>query len=132
MKQYDTPQAFYKTPIDQATARFFGCQNFIKGTASNGLFDCAIGKLEIPKQVKEGPGTLTFRPENIKITKEKTKDNSFGAKVSNIIYLGTQTRLKITLAEMEFDAILNPNEAAGLAIGDDVFIHLPSEVLWKI
>lgn len=132
MKQYDTPQAFYKTPIDEATARFFGCHNFIKGTASDGIFDCAFGKLKIPKLIKEGQGTLTFRPENIKITKGKTKENSFGAKVSNIIYLGTQTRLKIKLAEMEFDAILNPNEAAGLAIGDDVFIQLPSEVLWKI
>lgn len=132
MKQYAPPQAFYNAPIDEATARFFGCHNFINGTATGGIFKSTIGELAISKQLEDGKGTLTFRPENVQITQDKTKDNTFTASVSNVIYLGTQTRLKLKLAELEIDAILNPTQAQRLAIGDEVIIHLPSEVLWKI
>jgi ABC-type Fe3+/spermidine/putrescine transport system ATPase subunit len=132
MKQYDTPQAFYNTPIDEATARFFGSQNFVHGTAQNGIFNCPLGKISIPKTIKDGKGALTFRPENVQITKDGSKENTFAASVDNIIYLGTQTRLKLKLNDIEIDAIVNPREAQSLSVGDEIKITLPSEILWKV
>lgn len=132
MKQYDTPQAFYKSPIDEATARFFGCYNFIKGTAIDGSFMSAIGKLTIPSTCENGEGTLTLRPENVQITLDKSQGNTFSASVLNVIYLGTQTRLKLKLADLEIDAIVNPNETQDVNIGDEILIHLPQDTLWKI
>jgi ABC-type Fe3+/spermidine/putrescine transport system ATPase subunit len=132
MKQYDTPKAFYKSPIDEATARFFGCNNFIKGTSTNWNFKSAIGNLKIPNTFENGDGTLTLRPENVQITHDKSQDNTFSASVLNIIYMGTQTRLKLKLADLEIDAIVNPNETEGVNIGDQILIHLPQDALWKI
>ncbi len=132
MKQYDTPQAFYDAPIDEATARFFGSQNFIHGSAKDGIFESSLGKISIPKNIKTGQGALTFRPENIQIQQDGSKDNTFTASVDNIIYLGTQTRLKLKISDVEIDAIVNPREAQGLSIGDQINICLPAEILWKV
>ena len=38
LKQYAQPDVFYKKPIDVVTAKFFGGQNFIKGTSKNNIF----------------------------------------------------------------------------------------------
>ena len=38
LKQYAQPDVFYKKPIDVVTAKFFGGQNFIKGTSKNNHF----------------------------------------------------------------------------------------------
>ena len=132
MKQYDKPDVFYKRPIDEATARFFGGRNFISGTSTGKTFESALGKLALPDGAASGSGKLTFRPENVRIGSEFHTENSLNATISNIIYLGTQTRLKLHVDGTELDAMVNPNEIENYTIGDQLPIHLPSSALWVI
>ncbi|WP_299780513.1 ABC transporter ATP-binding protein [uncultured Roseobacter sp.] len=132
MKQYDRADVFYKRPIDEATARFFGGHNFIPGTSDGHVFDCALGKLSLPEGATTGAGKLTFRPENVRIGAGPDAQNALTSTIAEVIYLGTQTRLKLRVGETEVDAVVNPNEIESYAVGDTLPIHLPSATLWVI
>ncbi len=130
MKQYDRADVFYKRPVDEATARFFGGQNFIQGVAGNGVFEAAFGHLELPAEAASGVGKLTFRPENIRLG--SADRNTLEATIAEKIYLGTQTRLKLQLGEETIDLIANPNDAEHLQPGNALTINLPPEALWVL
>ncbi len=132
MKQYDLPDAFYKRPVDEATARFFGGHNFVPGTSDGCRFDSPLGKLTLPEGAATGQGKLTFRPENVRIAPEAAGQNTLNAVIADIIYLGTQTRLKLRVGETEVDAIMNPNEVETFSVGDTLPIYLPISTLWVI
>lgn len=132
MKQYEKADVFYKRPIDEATARFFGGHNFIPGVSDGQVFDCALGKLMLPSGATNGQGKLTFRPENVRIGASADGENSLNAQIADIIYLGTQTRLKLTVGGTEVEAVVNPNEIESYSVGDALPIHLPRSTLWVI
>jgi len=132
MKQYDRPDAFYKRPVDEATARFFGGQNFMKGTATGTTFTGDIGTLTLPDGAAQGPGTLTFRPENLMLGGDPGAANTLSAVIRDKIYLGTQTRLKLRIAEAEIDVITNPNEVEQAAPGQSLTVTLPPQALWML
>lgn len=133
MKQYDTPDMFYKRPVDEATARFFGGHNFIQGVSDGRMFDSALGRLVLPDGATTGPGKLTFRPENVRIWHNETSgQNTLSATINDIIYLGTQTRLKLLVGETPIEAVVNPNEIERFTTGDSLPIHLPKSTLWVI
>lgn len=132
MKQYDAADAFYKRPVDEATARFFGGHNFVPGTSRGGVFDSALGRLTLPPGAREGTGKLTFRPENVRIGRSPGDANSLSATLREVIYLGTQTRLRLSVEDTPIEAVVNPNDVEGYAPGDRVPIHLPEGTLWVI
>jgi len=132
MKQYDKPDVFYKRPVDEAVARFFGGHNFIKGTSDGAVFDSPLGKLQLPGGAAAGPGKLTFRPENVRVHAAPDGVNTLNAKISDIIYLGTQTRLKLAVGDTAVEAVVNPHEIEGHQVGDDLAVHLPVSTLWVI
>ena len=132
MKQYDRPDVFYKRPTDEATARFFGGHNFFSGTSDGNTFESTLGTLVLPKGAAVGSGKLTFRPENVRIGSAPDTENSLSATIDNVIYLGTQTRLKLRVGDSELDAMVNPNEIESYATGDTLPIHLPRSALWVI
>lgn len=132
LKQYDAPDAFYKRPVDEATARFFGGQNFIKGMAKDGMFDGPFGQLKLPAGTQDGPGLLTVRPENVQVGSGAGGDNTVQANVKQKIFLGTQTRLKLMIGSVELDVIANPHDVEGLAEGENVSVTLPAEALWLL
>lgn len=132
MKQYEDADVFYKRPVDEATARFFGGQNFVSGQSDGAIFDSPLGQLVLPEGTATGSGKLTFRPENIRINAEKNAENVLQAVVSERIFLGTQTRLKLQVGNEKLDAIANPNEVENVSTGDSVVISLPSSSLWVL
>lgn len=131
LKQYDAPDAFYSRPIDEATARFFGGQNFINGHVTDGVFECDHGRFILPKGASNGKRTLTFRPENVVIG-DKGGENIIAATVKSKIYMGTQTRLILKAGDQEIQVLANPMVAQGLDVGMKVDISLPSETLWVL
>ena len=132
LKQYAQPDVFYKKPIDVVTAKFFGGQNFIKGTSKNNSFSSNIGKLALPKDCLQGNGILTFRPENVQIGKGPESVNTIKAKIIEKIFLGTQTRLKLSIKEEVIQAIANPNEVDEKETGIEIDINIPPSCLWVI
>jgi putative spermidine/putrescine transport system ATP-binding protein len=132
LKQYDRPEIFYKRPVDEATARFFGGQNFVSGVARGGYFECALGRLKLPLDTHEGAGKLTFRPENIKFGSPATAENVVQTTLVDKIYLGTQTRLKLAVGDQRIEVIANPGDAEELVTGQSCPIQLPPESLWVL
>ena len=132
LKQYDEADVFYKRPVDEATARFFGGQNFIEGKSDGKSFDSALGHLALPQGASSGAGKLTFRPENVRIGREDGADNQLEATLVDKIYLGTQTRLKLRIGDEAIDVIANPEEVEGFETGQAVPIRLPSSSLWVL
>ena len=132
MKQYDRADVFYKRPVDEATARFFGGHNFIPGTSDGETFDCALGRVALPEGAALGRGKLTFRPENLRIGASTNGENTLQATIVDVIYLGTQTRLKLRVGETEVEAVVNPNEIESYRAGDELTIHMPKSTLWVI
>jgi ABC-type Fe3+/spermidine/putrescine transport system ATPase subunit len=132
MKQYDKPDVFYKRPVDEATARFFGGHNFINGMSDGQSFDSDLGRLILPENAASGIGKLTFRPENVRIGNADDGTNSLKATIADVIYLGTQTRLKLRVGDTVLDAVVNPNEIETYVVGDTLPIHLPTSSLWVI
>ena len=132
LKQYAQPDVFYKKPIDVVTAKFFGGQNFIKGTSKNNNFSSKIGKLALPKDCLQGNGILTFRPENVQIGKGPKSVNTIKAKIIEKIFLGTQTRLKLSIKDEVIQAIANPNEVDEKETGIEIDINIPPSSLWVI
>ena len=130
LKQYDKPDVFYKRPIDVVTAQFFGGQNFIKGTSKNKLFSSNIGKFSLPQNCLKGDGILTFRPENIQIGKAPKNLNTIKAKIIDKIFLGTQTRLKLSINDEVIQVIANPNEVEETDTGIEIDINVPPSSLW--
>ena len=132
LKQYAQPDVFYKKPIDVVTAKFFGGQNFIKGNSKNNHFSSNIGKLTLPKDCLQGNGILTIRPENVQIGKGPESVNTIKAKIIEKIFLGTQTRLKLSIKEEVIQAIANPNEVDEKETGIEIDINIPPSSLWVI
>ncbi|MEJ6394981.1 ABC transporter ATP-binding protein [Gymnodinialimonas sp. 2305UL16-5] len=130
--QYDRPDAFYKRPANEATARFFGGRNFIPGMSCDGSFDSALGRLILPKDVATGPGTLTFRPENVRLGMPADGTNMLSAQIVDVVFLGSQTRLTLRVKDTLLEAIVNPNDVQALAPGDTLSIHLPQSALWVV
>ena len=130
LKQYDKPDVFYKRPTDVLTAQFFGGQNFIKGTSKNNLFNSNIGEFTLPQNCLKGSGILTFRPENVQIGKAPKNLNTIKAKIMDKIFLGTQTRLKLSINDEVIQVIANPNEVEETDTGIEIDINVPPSSLW--
>ena len=128
--QYDVAEAFYRRPATEEVARFFGGHNFVPGLSADGRFESALGSMTLPEGARTGRGTLTVRPEAIRIG--KADENTLKVRVSDRIYLGTQTRLKLAHVEATLDAVLSPDAVEGIAPGDEIDIHLPRQALWVL
>jgi ABC-type Fe3+/spermidine/putrescine transport system ATPase subunit len=130
LRQYDRADVFYKRPADEAVARFFGGHNFVPGMAEGGVFKSALGPLHLPDGVRAGAGTLTFRPESVKIG--AGAENGITARLVDRIYLGTQTQLKLAVGGVMIEAILSPDLVEGLEAGTELPITLPRQALWVL
>ncbi len=130
LRQYDTAEVFYKRPVDEAVARFFGGHNFVSGVAKDGQFQSAMGILQLPEAALEGPGKLTFRPESVVIGGEA--ENSLMARVVERTFLGTHTRLGLSVNGVVIEAVLSPDLVEQIGAGDELRITLPRKALWVL
>jgi ABC-type Fe3+/spermidine/putrescine transport system ATPase subunit len=126
--QYDPADHFYKRPANEAVARFFGGQNFVRGQSDGAVFQSVLGPLTLPKGVARRSGILTFRPEAIRIGPATV--NTLTALVVDRIYLGTQTRLKLRVGDTDLEAVLSPDLVEGITPGQTIQINLPPQNLW--
>ena len=56
--------------------------------------------------------------------------NTLTARVADRLYLGTQTRLRLTVGEAAIEAVLSPDLVEGIAPGDAITVNLPPASLW--
>ena len=126
--QYDAPQMLYQRPATMAVARFFGGRNFVPGRAAGGVFDSALGPLTLPPGMLQGSGVLTIRPEAVGVG--PAAQNRLQAMVTDLAFLGTQTRLMLTVGALALEALVSPGVAQGITAGQTLPVHLPPDALW--
>jgi ABC-type Fe3+/spermidine/putrescine transport system ATPase subunit len=129
LAQEATPDEIFRRPATVEVARFFGGVNFLPGHASGGVFDCALGRLELAQDAAEGPGTLTIRPEALQVG---PAPGARPARVRGTCFLGTQTRVDLDVAGQPLAALVAPDVARNLVAGQDVTVSLPTDALWLV
>ena len=88
--------------------------------------------MRVPEGALAGNGFLTFRPENIRIGDYAGDENRMETIVSDLIYLGTHTRMTLRVGETEITALVNPEAANGLTAGDHLVASVPTTALWVL
>jgi ABC-type Fe3+/spermidine/putrescine transport system ATPase subunit len=129
LAQHGPPQDFYRRPATLAVARFFGGVNFLPGRSVGGTFHSPIGPLALPPGAAEGDCILTIRPEALQFG---PGPNARTARVEATTFLGTQTRVTLTLNGVTLRALTSPDQAVALIPGADAPLFLPAESLWLL
>ena len=129
LAQHAAPQDFYRRPATKAVSRFFGGVNFLPGRSAAGLHHSAIGPLTLPPDAPEGEQILTIRPEALRLG---PGPNSRPARVTALAFLGTQTRISLSVAGVALEALTSPDQAQGLDEGAEVTVSVPPEAIWLL
>jgi putative spermidine/putrescine transport system ATP-binding protein len=130
LAQMASPDDIFCRPASVAVARFFGGLNFLPGHSAGGIFASALGPLPLPAGLTEGPGTLTIRPEALLLGQEGP--DARAATVVTTTFLGTQTRVDLTVSGVPLAALVAPDAARGLVPGQTVGVTLPPSATWVI
>jgi spermidine/putrescine transport system ATP-binding protein len=87
--QCGTPEDVYDNPHDSFVAKFLGAANLIPATRVDGGVETAFGFLALEKVPPWTKGTVAIRPEWIGIGETEPACNGIHARVSEIVYRGT-------------------------------------------
>lgn len=87
--QCGTPEHVYDYPCDSFVAKFLGAANLIPATRVDGGVQTAFGFLALETAPPWQEGTIAIRPEWIGIGDSKPETNGIRARVSEIVYRGT-------------------------------------------
>ena len=87
--QCGTPEEVYDNPRDSFVAKFLGAANLIPATRVPGGVDTAFGFLALEKEPPWQEGTVAIRPEWIGIGEQQPEVNGIRARVTEIVYRGT-------------------------------------------
>jgi ABC-type Fe3+/spermidine/putrescine transport system ATPase subunit len=135
LQQYATPDAFYRQPISERAARFFGGVNFIPGTRKGERISTSIGEFVFStpghETAPDGAVTLTIRPEQI-VLNGAEGPNTVTGRLKSHIYVGTYTRYKIQIGDVEIEATRPGDFGNALLDGDEVRVRLPEDRLWVV
>jgi len=135
LQSYTSPEEFYRFPISERAARFFGGVNFIPAQRKNSTIHTDIGEFSITAEgYEDAPSsevTLTIRPEQIHLCEDKGV-NTVKGQVIDRIYVGTYTRYKIMIGDHQVEAIRSADLSGVINIGDEIDVHLPSDRIWVV
>jgi ABC-type Fe3+/spermidine/putrescine transport system ATPase subunit len=135
LQQYAPPVDFYRHPISERVARFFGGINFFPAKWTGDRAETPVGsfRVDLPDEVHIPPGrvTLTIRPEHIQLGVDG-KQNTCVGWMRECIYVGTHTRCKIKMGEHEIEATSGTDSPVALGEGGEVRVHFPPERLWLL
>lgn len=129
LAQHGPPQDFYRRPATEAVARFFGGVNFLPGRVRAGQFHTAFGPLALPPGAPDGAHLLTIRPEALHLG---PGPNQHSARIEAVTFLGTQTRIALSLAGTGLQALVSPQDARTLHEGTTTTVSLPPDALWLL
>lgn len=138
LRMVGAPEEFYRRPVSERAARFFGGMNFIPAQRHGDRIQTRVGEFAFTtpgaEQAPSGDVLLTIRPEQIRIVSEGETpgENCIQGTVRSRIYVGTYTRYKVRMGDYELEAIRNADLANKLQEGDPIVIELPSDRLWVV
>jgi ABC-type Fe3+/spermidine/putrescine transport system ATPase subunit len=135
LHQLGPPTDFYRRPVSERVARFFGGVNFLPAQWTGDRAETPMGsfRLDLPAGVDlpPGPVTLTIRPEHIELDVDQGPNTCVG-RMRECIYVGTHTRCKITFDGHDIEATSPTDSPVAAGEGGEVSIRLPSDRLWLL
>lgn len=118
--QVGTPQDLYMRPRDATVAQFLGDAILLPAMLTNGLADCALGRLPTDAGTRSGPAQLMLRPEQVAI--RRGDGGAVRGQVTAVDFAGAVCTVAVTLAAQSlllrctaFD-MPAPGETVGLAV----------------
>jgi spermidine/putrescine transport system ATP-binding protein len=142
--QVGSPTEIYERPNCRFVADFIGETNFLSGdvvAASGQQATVKIGERLLvqgfaPRSVPVGsPVTISVRPEKARLIEQQpaTTENVFPVKVERVAYIGSDTRIFVTLDGVHRFTVWEPNTISTLspsayyAQGDTAYLTWPIE-----
>ena len=143
VRQMGTPVEIYERPTNQFVADFIGESNFlagkVKSTSGNEasvfvpILNAEIKGMPMSADMVNGEDvTVSIRPEKIRIVENANDANAFKARVTNSVYIGSDTHLYLDLngsriKVMEQNRISSLDPSMFYTKDEDVFISFPPE-----
>jgi ABC-type Fe3+/spermidine/putrescine transport system ATPase subunit len=135
LHQVGQPTDFYRRPVSERVARFFGGVNFLPAQWTGEVAETSIGdfRLDLPTDHDPPPGpvTLTIRPEHIELGVNEGLNTRLG-RMRECIYVGTHTRCRIELDGHDIKATSPTDSPLTLGEGGEVSIRFPPDRLWLL
>jgi putative spermidine/putrescine transport system ATP-binding protein len=128
LQQVGPPEDFYARPASLVVARFFGAQNFIRGTLAPDRYtvSTALGPLRLRQpDLAPGPITVVVRPEHVQLDTAGEPSGTITAHQ----FLGTLHRYTVAVGGEQLVAL---STSARFRPGDAVAVHFPPEHLWAL
>ncbi|MGA8986913.1 ABC transporter ATP-binding protein [Aeromicrobium sp.] len=94
--QVAPPAELYRSPVDQAVARFVGSVIVLRGIVADGVATCALGRLAVAPGGPEGEVDVLVRPEQLVITAD---GHGARARVDEVNFFGHDATLRLTLLD---------------------------------
>ena len=137
IQQIGEPNSIYENPANQFVANFIGENNQLKGKVKsiNGK-NCVvttdkgddITSLKINVNSVGDSSTVSLRPERVEInSKDSNFENSFNAKVKELIYLGDHIRTRVEVCGNDQFIVKVPNSYKGANLKEGASVKLS----WK-
>jgi ABC-type Fe3+/spermidine/putrescine transport system ATPase subunit len=146
VQQMGTPVEIYERPANKFVADFIGESNFFEGRIKSLSKDEAVVFVEELKSeltglpVSQGlvngeEVTVSIRPEKVLISEKPMNQNTFKGKVTNTVYIGTDTHVYVDLMGkrvkvFEQNRISRLDPGSFYTVGQEVqLVMLPENVL---
>jgi spermidine/putrescine transport system ATP-binding protein len=146
VQQLGTPVEIYERPSNRFVADFIGESNFLEGRIKTLSKDEAcvfvpelnaeLNGIPVSKGLAVGEDvTVSIRPEKVHIAEKGLNQNSFKGKVTNTVYIGTDTHVYVDLKGkrikvFEQNRISRLDPASFYTVGQDVtLVMMPENVL---
>lgn len=142
IEQAGPASQLYEYPANPFVAGFVGRCNLIEGRflyregvevvveTKLGKISCSLPDTDAEK-ADQNEVSLAIRPEKVLVNDEESVDNRFGGMITEVEYLGSETRLRIRSNEVVVRAAV-PNPRLRLQTwkaGDNVFFSFPPDNL---
>jgi ABC-type Fe3+/spermidine/putrescine transport system ATPase subunit len=118
---------FYERPASEDVARFFGTQNFVRGTVTGRTFESPLGRLTLAHQHPQGEGVLVFRQEAVEVG---DGENPIDAIIERAMYLGTHVRVWAQAQGITLQFTAPPGIM--YESGQSLRLHLPAARAWVV
>lgn len=132
LHQAARPAAFFRQPVSERAARFFGGKNFIPAERTGNIARTPLGDFSLDPArsalMPEGRVLLTIRPEHIRLD-SSTEANAFDGVLASCIFMGTHTRCRLEAGGFAFEAYKTIDATAAISEGP-IRIVFPSEHIW--
>ena len=137
IQQISSPDILYEKPENAFVAQFIGENNQIKGKVKSINGEMCVVKTEKGEEIKSlkvnvnsvgDASTVSLRPERVEInSSDSSFENSFEAKVKELIYLGDHIRTRVEVCGNDQFIVKVPNSYKGANLKEGTSVKLS----WK-